>query len=147
MPGTFTQKLWGTLTHYLVSMCLRITLGVFAEMHIPFLPSPLHEIQIQQIWDGIQGFELLTSAPGFVHPESTLVALWEISFCKPHAMRKQLREVKDLPKVIQLDGGRGRSFFFFFTTLTFYFILEYSRLTMLWYSQGNSRATQPLFDI
>ena len=54
---------------------LKNHLGVFAEMHIPFLPSPLHEIQIQQIWDGIQGFELLTSAPGFVHPESTLVAL------------------------------------------------------------------------
>ena len=54
-------------------MCLRITLGVFVEVHIPFLPSPLQEIQIQQIWEGIQGFELLTSAPGFVHPESILV--------------------------------------------------------------------------
>ena len=48
---------------------------------------------------------------------------------------------------LKRDGSEADSpcqltiLFFFF--LTFYFILEYSRLTMLWYFQADSQGTQP----
>lgn len=98
MHGGLIQKLWGPLTHYAVSICVRITLGLCwnAYPSLPLPAPPRDPGSADRGWD--PGIELLTSVPGSAHLKSHLATLWETSFCQPHDTRNRLREVKWLPQ-------------------------------------------------